>query len=158
MASRLFLPFSDAWPKLEITGVVDIWISLVLFAALLGPLLSNMVSSEIGSKSGGGRGAAIFALIFLLAYDTGRYFLHERAIAVQEARLYEGAPPKKISAMPDYFNPMVWRGIVETDTLMVVQNVHLVVDLDPTRDESITSRRWFLRCRRQAGRSRLRSC
>lgn len=129
---RLFLPFSSDWPKLEITGVVDLWISVILFGALLGPLLSNMVSSEIGSKKGGGRMAATFALVFLLAYDTARYFLHERAIAVQEARLYEGSPPKKVSAMPDYFNPMVWRGIVETDTLLVVQNVHLVIDLDPT--------------------------
>ncbi|HUS07241.1 MAG TPA: metal-dependent hydrolase [Bryobacteraceae bacterium] len=129
---RLFLPFSTAWPKLEITGVFDIWISLVLFAAVLGPLLSGIVSSEIGAKSGGGRVSAILALTFLLLYDTGRYFLHERAIAVQNGRLYEGQPPKKISAMPDFFNPLVWRGIVETDTLFVVQNVHLVVDLDPT--------------------------
>ena len=78
---RLFLPFSDAWPGLDSTHVIDIWIWAILLAGVCWPMLSSLVSSEIGAMRSKGRGMAVTALVLLAFYDTGRYFLHERAMA-----------------------------------------------------------------------------
>jgi inner membrane protein len=131
---RLLLPFSDAWPALDISAVIDIWIWAALLLATLWPMLARLVSSEIGAsaKAPLGRGLAIFALSFVLCYDTARYFLKERVLTVQEARLYNGETPRRVLAFPTPFNPLFWRGVVETDRLWVVQQVNLASDLDPT--------------------------
>jgi membrane-bound metal-dependent hydrolase YbcI (DUF457 family) len=129
---RLLLPFSDAWPGLDITSVVDIWIWAVLVLAVSAPAISRLVSSEIGASKTTGQGWAIFALTFVLLYDTSRYFLHQRAIEVQQGRLYEGAVPKKVLAFPQNFNPLVWRGFVETDQFWSVHTVDLSREFDPT--------------------------
>ena len=128
---RLYLPFSDAWPRLDITSVVDPWIWTVLLLAVLGPLISKLVSSEIGGKSATGRGGAIFALLFLLIYESGRLVLHQRAVTVQEARMYNGETPRRVAALPSVANPMQWDGIVETDSAFFVHAVNLAGDFDP---------------------------
>jgi inner membrane protein len=129
---RLLLPFSDAWPALDITGVVDVWIWAALLLAVSAPAISQLVSSEIGAKKTTGRGWAVFALMFLLMYDTGRYFLHQRVIELQQGRVYEGLPPRKVLAFPTYVNPLSWRGYVETDQFWAVNTVNLATEFDPT--------------------------
>ena len=128
---RLYLPFSDAWPRMDITSVIDPWIWAVLLLAVLGPIISRLVSSEIGGKSATGRGGAIFALLFLLIYDSGRFILHQRAVLVQNARLYNGETPRHVAAFPSVANPMQWDGIVETDSAFFVHPVNLAGDFDP---------------------------
>lgn len=128
---RLYLPFSNAWPRLDITSVIDPWIWTILLLAFFGPLISRLVSSEIGGKSATGRGGAIFALLFLLIYDGGRSILHQRAVAVQEARMYNGETPRRVAALPSVANPMQWDGIVETDSAFFVHSVNLAGDFDP---------------------------
>jgi inner membrane protein len=130
---RLFLPFSSAWPRLDITSVVDAWIWTVLLLALLGPIISRLVSSEIGAKPGTGRGGAIFALVFILLYDSGRWFLHERAVAVQEGRLYNREVPRRVAAFPGFVNPFLWKGVVETDSAFVITPVNLFTEFDPAQ-------------------------
>jgi inner membrane protein len=128
---RLLLPFRQTWYKLETTAIIDPWIWTVLLLACLGPLLSRLVSSEIGARPAKGRGGAIAALAFILLYNGTRYTLHERAVALQEGRVYDGATPRRVSAQPSALNPMLWRGLVETDSAFIVQTVNLTTDFDP---------------------------
>lgn len=129
---RLLLPFSETWFRLDTTSVVDMWIWIALLLGVFGPALSGLVSSEIGAKRSTGRGAAICAILFVLLYDGTRVFLHQRALEVQEARLFDGMVPRRIIAMPSPINPLRWTGLVETDNAFVVQAFSLAFDFDPT--------------------------
>jgi inner membrane protein len=128
---RLLLPFSEEWIALNLTSVVDMWIWLVLFLAALFPALSKLVSSEIGARRTTGRGLAAFAIAFLVLYNGARFVVYNRAIAVQEARLYEGEPPKRVLVYPHPANPLLWDGIVETESSWILQEVRLWEDFEP---------------------------
>jgi hypothetical protein len=80
-----------------------------------------------------GRGFAIFALLFLVAYNGGRAVLHDRATAVLDARLYDGAAPSRVAALPTVGNPFRWRGLVETAEAYSVYDVNLLGEFDPRR-------------------------
>ena len=129
---RWFLPFASEWRSLDITNVVDVWIWGVLLLALAGPAFSRLVSGEIGSAATSGRGWAIFALSALTFYDGGRWFLHSRALAVQEGRMYSGSAPLQVSARPEAVNPFRWRGLVETEDAFVTTDIRLLSEFDPT--------------------------
>ena len=133
---RLLLPFSDEWPRLSITAVVDVGLWLVLLGAIAWPALSRLVSDEIGARRPRGRGFAIFALLFLLVYDVTRWVLHKRAIEVQQAGLIAGSSPRRAFAVPDRLNPLRWKGIVETDTFYAVQTVDLAAP-EPLSDSQV---------------------
>lgn len=128
---RLFLPFSDAWPALNITSVVDVWIWAVLLLATLWPMLSRLVGSEMGSRSKPGRGWAIAALCFLPLYNMGRWFLHHQAVEVQISRVYNGQSAQRAFAFPGHLNPLLWNGVVETNSFWVLHPVDLRSELDP---------------------------
>jgi inner membrane protein len=128
---RLLLPFSDEWPALHATSVVDLWIWAILLVATLWPMLSRLVSSEIGARGAVGRGWALAAILFLPVYNVGRWFLYQRAVDVQESRMYEGQTPRRAIAFPTPFNPLLWKGVVETSTSWIVQDVNLAQELDP---------------------------
>jgi inner membrane protein len=134
---RLLFPFSDAWLRLDITSVVDVWIWCVIAFALAGPCLSGLVGSEIRSadlkSKSHGRGFAIFALIFLLIYNCGRGVLHARAAEALESRLYQGISPLRVEALPDAVNPLRWRGLVDTGEFYAVADINLTREFDPTR-------------------------
>jgi inner membrane protein len=131
---RLFLPFSDSWLRLDLTPVVDVWIWTAMFIAFSGPLLARLVVSEITSgKPDRGRHGGGFAwatLLFLLAYNGGRAALHARALAVLDARLYNGAAPLRVAALPSQ-NPLVWSGLVETGEFDALVPVNLSQPFDP---------------------------
>lgn len=129
---RLLLPFSAEWLRLDITSVIDLWIWAILIVAAVGPVLSGLVSTEIGARPGSGRGIALFALALLLLYEAGRFVLHERAVAVLEARLYNGRPPAQVAAMPGPGNPFRWRGLIGTSSFYAVQEVNLLEEFDPS--------------------------
>jgi inner membrane protein len=129
---RLFLPWSDDWPGLDCTNVVDVWIWLVLLIAVLAPMLSRLVSDEIGARKTSGRGFAVAALAFILLWNAARFVLAERAITVQQPYLYRGAAPKSIHVMPNAFNPFSWLGFVETTEAFIVNHVKLGSEFDPT--------------------------
>ena len=131
---RMLLPFSSAWLRLDTTNVIDIWIWTVCAIGIAGPFLARLVGSEI--TSGGaklryhGRGFARFVLFFVLLYNAARGVLHGRAVAVLTSRMYEGAVPIRAIAMADAANPLRWRGLVETDSAFVVQDLNLAAS-DP---------------------------
>ena len=64
----------------------------------------------------------------VLFYNCGRGVLHARAVASLESRMYEGAVPLRVAAMPDPVNPLKWRGIVETPGAYVIQDLNLATD------------------------------
>ncbi|HEV3329464.1 MAG TPA: metal-dependent hydrolase [Bryobacteraceae bacterium] len=133
---RLLLPFSPAWLRLDWTPVVDLWIWSALLLGIAGPFLSRLVTSEITSGQRKpkyhGRGFAWFALMFLLLYNCGRAVLHERAVAVLDARLYDGGVPARVAAIPTA-SPLTWRGLVETRDSYRVREVDLTRFFDPGR-------------------------
>jgi inner membrane protein len=133
---RLLLPFSGRWLRLDSTAVLDPWIWAIAAAALAGPSLARLVGSEIASGGGKplhhGRGAAWFALAAVMILDCGRLVLHTRAVAMLEARVYQGETPVRVAALPDAFNPLRWRGLVETPEFFAVADLDITEDFDPT--------------------------
>jgi inner membrane protein len=129
----LLLPLSPAWFRLDITNVVDIWIWAALLLATIAPLLSRLVAGEIGAARGTGRGWGIFALAFLLLYNGGRSLLHARAVAILDARLYRGSEPLRVFAGPGPWNPLEWKGVVETAEGHSFHRLHLLEEFDPSR-------------------------
>jgi len=128
---RLFLPFSGKWYALSLWSLPDYWIWGMLLLAAVAPWFSRLVMSEIGARPGSGRGWAIAALCFLVFYGAGRYILHERALAVLDARLYDGLTPLRVAAEPGPLNPFRWRGIVETGPFYAICEVNLLEEFDP---------------------------
>jgi len=128
---RWFLPFSGEWLRLSTSSLVDLWIWAVLLLAALAPALAKLVSSEIGARPASGRGWAIFALCFLPLYAGGRTLLHERALAVLDARIYNGMAPARVAAFPDPVNPFRWRGLVETQPFYALYDLNLLGEFDP---------------------------
>lgn len=132
---RLLLPFSGRWFSWDITSVVDLWIWAVLLTSVTGPALGRLVNVEIGAQrktsASYGRGFAIFALSFLLLYNGGRAVLHARARAVLDSRIYSGAPPLRVAALPALVNPFRWRGLVEVAEYFAFVDVDLLGDFDP---------------------------
>jgi inner membrane protein len=136
---RMLLPFSGRWIRLDITDIVDPWIWAVLFLAIAAPAFARLVSSEIGETpsartlSGPGRSWARFALVALFAYEIARYAGHERALAVMNARLFSGAAARRITVLPNRWNPLLWRGVVEQSAgTVTIVPVDLAGDFDPT--------------------------
>jgi inner membrane protein len=131
---RLLVPFSTRWFRLDITSVIDLWIWAALLAAFAGPVLVRLVNAEIGAPTkAAGRGFAVFALIFLLVYNGSRAVLHSRAVATLDSRVYAGAAPQQVAALPTSFNPFAWRGLAETRELYSVQDFSLLEEFDPSR-------------------------
>ncbi|HJT87697.1 MAG TPA: metal-dependent hydrolase [Bryobacteraceae bacterium] len=131
---RLLLPFSGAWYRLDLNGLIDFWIWGAFLLGVAGPFLSRLVSSEISARkpvsATYGRGFAFFALGFLLLYDGGRALLHARAMETLDARLYQGAAPDRVVAIPG-MNPLLWRGLVETGRFYEVAPLDLTGAFDP---------------------------
>ncbi len=127
---RPLLPFSSRWFYLDLNGLYDWTIWAVLVLCLLWPLFSSLVGGEIGERKRAGRGNAIFALSFFLFFDIGRAVLHARAMAQLASRLYDGAAPVSVAALPATFDPFHWRGIVETESTFRVIGVNTLGSLD----------------------------
>ena len=138
---RLLLPFSGRWLRLDSTSVVDLWIWMIAAAALAGPFLARVVGSEIASGGGKprhhGRGAAWFALSAVMILDCGRLVLHGRAVAMLEARVYEGDSPKRVAALPSASNPLRWRGLVESSNAYTIADVDVNGEFDPASADTL---------------------
>jgi hypothetical protein len=86
----------------------------------------------MGAKAGSGRGLALFALAFLVLYGSFRWVLHERAVAVLEARLYDGRVPLRVAAFPSGPAGLFrWSGLVETGSFYRQFQVDLLREFDP---------------------------
>jgi hypothetical protein len=91
-----------------------------------------LVLEEIGSKprrSGRQRGA-IIGLVLVGLVIAGRAFAHQRAIALLDSREYRAQTPLVVAAFPTPWNPLLWSGVVETDSAVI----NLEVPLSPGRE------------------------
>jgi inner membrane protein len=131
---RLLLPASARWLHLDMTDVVDPWILVALLLAVAAPALAGLVSSEIGARKNSGAkiGWAWVALALLLMYEGGRVVAHQRAISMMSARLWNGKPAIRLSAMPNRWTPFEWRGVAEGDGYVINVPVNLNAELDPS--------------------------
>ena len=112
----LELPFSWHRFRLDIANVFDVWIWGILLAAV--------VVMAIARHSR--RRWAWVGLGALLAFEGVRTGAHSRAIHTMSAGLYQGAPPKRVTALPGAFNPLKWRGVVEGLGFVIVLPVDVV--------------------------------
>jgi inner membrane protein len=130
----LALPFSTHRFRLDIANVFDVWIWAILLGAVAAAALTTLVNGEIGGMkdTGARRRWAWLALGILLAYECARIVAHVRAIEVISSRLYEGAPPRRVTALPNAFNPLIWRGVVEGAGFIVIAPVNLLGEYDPS--------------------------
>jgi inner membrane protein len=134
---RCWLPFSGEWLRGDLASLGDIWILTALLLAALAPALAKLVSSEIGARPSSGRGWAIFALCFLPLFGGVRYVLHERALAVLDARLYGGQAPLRVAAFPTPFSPFYWKGLVETGPYYALYDLNLLGEFDPAAGRTL---------------------
>jgi|SRR6185312_11504286 len=131
---RLLLPFSSAWYRLDLFGLVDWVVLAVLLLAWLGPWLGKLVSNEIGSRPGRGRGLAIFALAFFAAYGGFRALMHARIMEQLQSRVYVdllGGPANRIAAFPETANPFAWNAVVEGDHAYRMYHLHSFGNFNP---------------------------
>jgi len=132
---RLLLPFSGQWLHWDITNVIDFWIWGVLFISTCAPVLARLVNAEIGatgrSRGGARQGFAIFAVLFLTFYEGARSVAHARALSTLESRVYSGAAPSRVAALPGPVSLFTWRGIAETSDMVSIVDVNLLGDFDP---------------------------
>ena len=128
---RFGLPFEGAWHRLDVLFIIDPWVWTILLFGVAAPFLSRLVSLEIGAKRTSGGGAACFVLVLMAAYAGGRYLLHEQALAVLGARVYDGQNPRRVAAFPSFGNPLRWRAIAELSGGYWVSEVNLLQDFDP---------------------------
>ena len=129
----LALPFSYHRFRLDINNIVDVWILAILLIAVVATALTRLVSSEIGERKSTAprRAWAWAALAAVLAFEGLRVVTHARAIAVMSARLYEGAPPQRVTALPNGVTPFTWRGVIEGPGFVVIAPVDLLAEYDP---------------------------
>jgi inner membrane protein len=130
---RLKLPFSGEWLRLDLVNIVDVWLWAGLLLCVLGPLLGRLVDSEMGGKRSpaGGRGMAWLGLAAVVGYVGLRFQLHDQALRVMDARLYQGETARRLTALPTAANPWQWTGLVETDGAWRVVPVNLQHEFDP---------------------------
>jgi inner membrane protein len=129
---KLFWPFSPKWYAWDLADAVDAWILFSLLAGLLAPELFRLVHEEIGSKpkKHGRQRGAIVGLALVGLFIAGRAFAHQRAVALLDSREYRGQAPLVIAAFPQPSNPLLWSGVVETDSAVV----NVEVPLGPGRE------------------------
>jgi hypothetical protein len=112
--ARVMLPFSSRWYHLDLSPQLDPWVLTILACAIVWPHFSKLVSGEIGAKVTTGKGSAWLGLSAVIAFELARAVMHQQAIGEMETRLFDGAAPLQLAAMPQAGNPLHWTGIVET--------------------------------------------
>lgn len=114
----LIWPFLARRIALDWAPEFDLWLLTLFLAGILLPELFRLVSDEIGAKSRKPRGqvGAVLALMLIAAYLGARGVLHTNAITMLMDRAYSGESPRRAAAFPDSTSPVLWHGIVETES------------------------------------------
>jgi inner membrane protein len=136
---RPWLPFSSEWLSFNTLFVVD-WVAwALLLVAVLWPLLSNLIANEIGAPGRAGKRAAWAGLVALSLYVGWRGVSHARVVGALDARLWDGAPAKRVAAFPAPFDPREWTGYVETDAFRMTLPVSVarLEDIDRTEGRKV---------------------
>ncbi len=123
--AQLLWPFRHDWYAWDLLEPMDPWVLLLLTGGLLLPALFRLVSEEIGarSKHRSYSPGALLALVLVAGYCGSRAVLHARAEQSLNAQLYFGAAPLAVGVFPASASPLLWRGVVETETTLEVFEV-----------------------------------
>jgi membrane-bound metal-dependent hydrolase YbcI (DUF457 family) len=137
----LLWPFRSQNFSLDSVAHLDLWILLILLAAVLLPLLLGLVTEEIGAKSRAPRGriGAALALVAVCIYIGGRFVMHGNAVALMESRTYRGELPRRVAAFAESDSPFRWHGIVETGRALHTIDVDLARASSFNPDSSVVS-------------------
>ena len=129
----LAMPFSTHRFRLDINNIIDAWILAILLLAIAATGLTRLVSAEIGERKSTAprRTWAWAALASFLVFEGLRVVTHARAVEVMSARLYQGAPPNRVIALPNSLNPFTWKGVIEGANFAIILPVNLRADYDP---------------------------
>ena len=128
---RLWLPFSDRWASWDVFFVVDAGVWTILFLATLLPTLLGLIRGEIGERSDPRWGGAVTGLLVLIAFVGFKGVLHQRAIEMIDAHVYDGSPALRVAAFPTALNPFAWSGFVETESYYQISSVDVRQTYDP---------------------------
>jgi membrane-bound metal-dependent hydrolase YbcI (DUF457 family) len=114
---------------------VGAWILGLLLAGILLPELFRLVGSEIGAKdkTPRGRNGALIAMVLVAGYIAARGVLHSSAINLLDAHTYHSEIAQRSGAFATTASPVVWRGVVETQSNLCVLTVPVLgaVGFDP---------------------------
>ena len=113
---RPFLPFYKPWYAWDIAFIIDPWILLVLTLGLGLPFLFRLINQEIGARPAEPHRGALVCLTLILLYWLSKDLSHRQAIVALEQNRYSTGVSLRFGAMPQFFNPFGWYGIVETET------------------------------------------
>jgi len=120
---RPLLPFYNRWYAWDIVLIIDPWILLALTLGLCLPFLFRLINQEIGVRSTESHRGAVVCLLMVLLYWVSKDVSHRQAIAALEQNRYSTGAALRFGAMPKFFNPFSWLGIVETETAYHVTEV-----------------------------------
>jgi inner membrane protein len=120
----LALPFSWHRFRLDTANVFDVWIWAILLGAVVITAIAHR--AHIGNR----RVWAGATLATLLVFEGVRLVFHARAIDVMSARMYQGEPPQRVTALPGAFNPLAWRGVVEGPGFVAIVPLNLAAEID----------------------------
>jgi inner membrane protein len=137
---RPFWPFSEKWYSWDIVFLADPFLWLFLIAGLVVPTFFSLVDRELGVRQKGpaGRIGAMLALLGMLAVWGVRDYQHRRAVNALKAYVYEKAEPIRASAYPNWWNPFLWNGVVETQNFYATASVDsLQPEVDPNAEMQI---------------------
>jgi membrane-bound metal-dependent hydrolase YbcI (DUF457 family) len=133
---RPLWPLKQSWLHLDVIPGFEIWITLLLAAALALPELAAMVREEIGDRESKPRGlaAAVTALALLILYTCARAGFHSQAIHLLTSREFPEGAPIAAAAFPTS-SPFTWRGVVATEASIDEVDVPLLPgeSFDPDR-------------------------
>lgn len=123
--SRLLLPFDDSFHSLKIQGFIDPVLLTLLCLAFVIPFLSGLVAGEIGARRGSGRLTATIVLVLCLCWFYSRSLLRQMALGEVQARVYEGAVPRRADVLPT-INPIAFDVLVECDAFQKELSLNLL--------------------------------
>jgi len=134
--TRALLPFSDQHFALQIESFFDPVLYFLLSLVFLIPLLSNLVNGEIGARKATGAATAWIMLTLCLLWFGVRYTARQQAITELSSRIYDGAAPTRVDALPSY-NPARFLGLVEGDAFQKLLDVNLFSYFDPEEAQTL---------------------
>jgi inner membrane protein len=133
---RPLFPFDPKWYAGSNVLIIDPWILLALFLALVVPGILGLADREIGArrKQFRGRGWAIAGLVFMVLWWGLRNAERGRALELVRTGSYTREPLIRSAAEPHMMDPFQWHVIMETEDYFQTAEVRTISDQVVTDD------------------------
>jgi len=113
---RLFLPFNHAWSYGDTLFIIEPYLDVILLAAVVATYLWGSRKLMVG----------IAGISLALGYIAVRYELRNMAMQQLQAHLPNASGLRQHAALPQMLNPLVWTGMVETETAVSNSSIELL--------------------------------